>query len=233
MKKWILIQFIVIAIIAIFGVTIKATVSSSAISSMYTQENTLIDTIGVEYAIDDVYAQSLISDPEAYDNIRKESQIILIGTPSGAISQEGDIFGQEVIIKEIIKGEEMLKSDGLADTLYVFSADGFFDADNGKIMYRGGYGLMQKSSEYLIFLTDLPQFTELLSVEGYYNNGGFFGQLKLNNREDQSKPINTPIEDLRYIDVWDYEFIAESQNVLDQMYLTKERLLTIFGEYLD
>jgi hypothetical protein len=195
---------------------------------MRAQEDTLIDTIGVEYVIDDAYVQPLEADPGLYDNLGEESQIILIGTPSGNILQEGDIFGQEVIVKNIIKGKEMLESDGLTDALYIFSSDGFFDAGNGEIMYRGGYGLMRKSSEDLIFLTDLPQFTELLSVDGYYNNGGFFGQLKLNNREDRSKPIDTPIEDLRYIDVWDYEFIAESQNALDWMYLTKERLLTVF-----
>jgi hypothetical protein len=226
MKKWILIQVAAIVVVAVIGVIWKANLPDDGLSTLHTQEDALGKGFGVEYVMGTDLSNSLVNYPEQFDDIVDVSDVIVIGRPTGKIFQQGEIFCQEVLVNEIIKGEERLRADGLEKSLYMINADGFRRYDDGKVRYMGGYGLMQESSDYLLFLGYTDPF-QLLPVNGYEMLGGFFGRIKLDDNAAGSTPMSTPAEELSYDEIWDYEYIANSQEVLDEVYRMKEHILSL------
>ncbi|MDR1068426.1 MAG: hypothetical protein LBL36_04185 [Clostridiales Family XIII bacterium] len=224
MKRWILVQLAVVVIVAAAGQLWKATVPDD---TFRTQEDTLNKGFDVEYVMGADDYNSLVNYPEQNDTLVNDAAVIIVGKPTGNIFQEGAIFGQEIVIEEILKGSDNLRAAGFGETLYVFGADGFYDVyEDGNIRYMGGFGLMQKSSSYLIFLEDVG-YDLLFPVKGYWLFGGFYGRLRVDEPGAKSPPVTVPAEELSYDDVWDYEYIAESQKVLDEVYRMKEHVLEL------
>jgi hypothetical protein len=231
MKKWIVIQIAAVAILAIFGQVCKFNFPDNGLSAMNLQKDMLNGRIGVEYVMDEGLYNSLVNYPDQYDNLRADAAVVVIASPTGRIFQEGEIFGQEIEVIKTLKGAKQIKDDGFHDRFYVFGADGFRVCDDGRVKYQGGYGLMQQTSEYLIFLERI-KYDALFPVKGYGLLGGFFGYIKLDNDDVGSSPIAVPIQDLLYDDVWQYEYIAESQKILDRVYLMKDHILETMAEEL-
>jgi hypothetical protein len=224
MKQWILAQLAVVVIIAAAGQVWKANLPDN---TFQTQEDTLNKGFGVEYVMGEDEYNSLVNYPAQNDTIVNDADVIVIGTPSGKIFQEGAIFGQEIIIEEILKGDDKLQSAGFTETLYVLGADGFYNVyGDEKIQYMGEFGLMQKSSSYLLLLEDID-YDRLLPVKGYGLVGGIYGRLKVDEPDVKSPLVTVPAGELSYDDVWDYEYIAESQKVLDEVYRMKEHILEL------
>jgi hypothetical protein len=227
MKRWIFALTASVVIIAVVGQIWKANLPDNALN---TQEDALNKGFGVEGVMNQDYCNALLEYPNQNDSIVNDAKIIVIGKPSGKIFQEGAIFGQEVIVQKVLKGSDEIQEDGNAEAFYLLGADGFYDTyEDGKARYIGGIGLMQKSSSYLLFLEDV-NYDLLLPVKGYGMLGGLFGRIKLDENGAKSTPVNKPAEELSYDEIWDYEYIADSQNVLDEVYRMKEHVLDLVRE---
>jgi hypothetical protein len=230
MKKLIFIQIAVVAIIAVIGQVWRADAYANDPFLFRTQEDTLNKGFGVEYVMGRDYSGSLINYPDQLDGLADDAAVIAIGQPTGEIFQEGMVFGQKILVQRIIKGAEKLRAAGYEESFYAFCPDGFHDYyEDGKARYAGGYGLMQKSSQYLLFLEE-TKFDLLLPVKGYMILGGFLGRLKLDEDGVRSTPVDIPVDELKYEDIWDYEYIADSQEVLDEVYRMKEHVLSLVPE---
>jgi hypothetical protein len=223
MRKWYIVLFSIIVATFIIGQICKQDFMEEGTSALHVQGDALNQNFGVEYAINDDFRRSMMEYPDQYDGITNDSPIIVTGKPTGKIFQEGEWFGQEIRVNQVIKGSSELKKDGMTESFYVFSADGFRTYDDGKIRYSGGFGLMQTNSNYILFLGLAPH-TLLTPVKGYSLMGGFFGYIKLSNGS-QTQAIATDIEKLNYDDVWQFEYIAESSENLEAVYRIKERIL--------
>jgi hypothetical protein len=225
MKKWYITLLVVIASTFIIGQVCKMNFFPEGSDALKTQEDTLNKGFGVEYAINDDYSQTLIDYADQYDDMVDSSEIIIIGKPTGRVFQQGEYFAQEVEIDHIIKGNDELEANNSTECFYAFSVDGFQDYErDGRIKYLGGRGLMQKDSSYLIFLRPVSDIS-IMPVGGYELVGGFFSYIKLDSDDSRSQPVTAPVNELKYDDVWQFEYIAESEKILENMYRMKKHII--------
>jgi hypothetical protein len=227
MKRWYIALISAIVVAFVIGQACKFSFPGEGLSDLSAQEDALGRGFGVEYVMGSETSRSFRDDPGQYDNLANDALIIAIGKPTGKIVQSGMYFGQEVTVDRIVKGADELKDDegdGGTETFYVFSPDGFRMHEDNRVRYSGGYGLMQKDSSYLLFL-ESASYTSLMPVGGYGLLGWFFGYIKLDGDDTRSQPVSKPTEELTYDEVWQLEYIAESEEVLESVYRMKERIM--------
>ena len=220
MKRWIIGQVIIIIMVALIGQICRFNFSNCGIAGLKTVEDTLLLDCGVTYIFENGMYKNMKMYEDDYVNDMDQASIIVIGEPTGEIIQDGERFGQEIIVKQILNDSGISEKD----RFYVYNVDGFEMID-GKAMYYGGRSLMSKDSLYLIFLDTIP-YDSVLPKKGYDLSGGFFSYLRLSN--SISEPILGQSGQINYNDIYQYEYFAESQKILDQIYEIKNRIIDRF-----
>src|SRR5690606_30167312 len=107
-----------------------------------------------------------------YVNDNDFASIIIIGEATENIKNYSNSMGQEVIVKQVLRGTDVEEGD----TIFVFGVDHFGLINKDKIVYTGLKNLMKADKQYLIFMDSsgieqvTKQHTYTLSLDAPYFN---------------------------------------------------------------
>jgi len=149
--------------------------------------------------------------------------IVVVGKPTGQISQCYMSFSQEITVEKVISGTGI----EAGECYNIYQSYGFNINENNKIIYSEILNIMNPDSSYLIFL-EPSELNGKASKNTYYYSDYFMPYLNLSS--DYSEPITKNIEDLKFSDLKESEFFAGSQRILDQIYVIKKKIIKKYLE---
>ena len=143
---------------------------------------------------------------------------IAIVSPTGNIRQTGASIGQEVVVKELLRGDETLR---VGQTVYVYTYFGFLPVE-GHIEYFNTLNLMYPGSDYLIFM-DASPLNDYQSRQSYILKSDYFGYVKI--RHTDTPTLNMNYRDYNFCELTEYEFFSTSDTITGTVNKAQEDLL--------
>jgi hypothetical protein len=220
MRKFVFIWAVIIVFFLCGGLLAKANFQDFGIGDLRTTDDVVSKEIDIHYTVDEEYYGSMMKYPEQFLENAEEAPIVVIGKSTGKLVQHDTLFGQEIYISEIIKGDQRL----LKEKVYAYELGGF-QVMKGRPCYYGGVSIMKPNATYLCFLSP-TNWGMMFDEKGYELTGGFFSYLNITTIHD-SFVIK---RENKFHDVWRSEFLSDTKKIVDQMNQVKEQLLT---EYYD
>lgn len=228
MKKWALIQVIVVLFVLLYGQICKANFKDMGVSTLQTVEDTYnLKNCGLEFCFGDnpntddkesdlytnlcMYQNDYIMDCE-------RASIVAIGKATGNIKNYSQSFAQEVKITDVLKGTAI----EINSNYFIYSNENFTLNKNGQIMYTGLKNIMKKQNEYLLFL-EPSELNSIADENFYYLKGGFFSYLNISKNSELLMP--NPINMTQYSELKDTEFFCTSKRILDKLNFIKGKII--------
>lgn len=224
MKRWTIGMITAILITLVFGQVSKANFKDCGIASIINDESIYELNAGMDYIFgntqenEEFIYNSLTEYEDDYVNDQDEASIIVIGTATGNYSQSAFSFGQEIKVKRVIIGTDVMTND----IIYVYNTDGFKADDSGRPVYTNIQNIMFENSEYLIFLDPL-ELNEYTEEHVYSLVGSYFSYISLSKRN--TCPIKLPLETLQFNELKDFEYFASSERILEQIVIVKQKII--------
>ncbi len=147
------------------------------------------------------------------------ASVIAVAEPTGNLRQTEGSIGQEVIFKEIIRGNEFISAEQKG---YVYQYYGFSEAD-GVIQYMNTLNLMYPGNEYLIFL-DASPLNPYMQEPAFILKSGFFGYINISGQN--TKTLDKNYQDYDFLELADYEFFSVSDKITDVLNNIREKILS-------
>lgn len=235
MKRWILLQFLTVILVAAFGLICRAQFSDIGLLDIKSLE----DVSALDYGISFIFGDNpMIGDTEEdlYNNLityendyikdMDLAPIIVVGHATGNIVNYRDSLGQEIVVDRIIRGHNITERE----SYYVYCVDCFELNQNGRIVYSGLKNLMNTKDNYLIFL-EPSALNNCTEKKVFTLCGAFFNYLNLS--EYSRNPIMVPIDEVTGSDLKDVEFFAGSQRMVDELNFIKSKIICNYIKEFD
>lgn len=200
----------------------ETTFTDHGVLGMSTVEDALTLDSGVDYVFSDADYRSFVDFETAYIEELREATVIVVGRPTGRLSQHHYSLAQEIEIEEVIRGgRELIGMEAYIYGNYGFAVNKQLHAD-ADVVYYAPKRIMQRQHPYLIFLTPL-ELNPYLPEAGYRLVDSFFSYLDLGDAA--STVLEAPLDQVSYLEAQESEFFSRSQQVLDQLLHIKERIV--------
>lgn len=143
---------------------------------------------------------------------------VAVVSATGNIRQTDASIGQEVVIREICKGDELIS---VGQTVYVYTYFGFLPVD-GHIEYFNTLNLMYPGSDYLIFM-DASPLNAYQTGQAYILKSDRFGYVKIQHTDTPT--LKPDYRKYDFSELTEYEFFSTSDVITDIMNKAQEDLL--------
>ncbi len=143
---------------------------------------------------------------------------IAVVSATGNIHQAAASIGQEVVIREIHRGDDTLKT---GQTVYVYTYFGFLPVE-GRIEYFNTLNLMYPGSDYLIFM-DASPLNDYQTNQTYILKSDYFGYVKIKHADTPT--LKPDYRKYDFSELTEYEFFSTSDVITDIMNKAQEDLL--------
>ncbi|MDE5589698.1 MAG: hypothetical protein K2J60_11270 [Acetatifactor sp.] len=212
----------VITIIA--GIIFRLTVPDCGLSKIENIEDIKSGTIVLNYALgadkgdeDGMTEAGFAKNGDKYDV--DSASVIAVVEPTGNLRQTEGSIGQEIIFKEIIKGNEfvLVQQKG-----YVYRYFGFRETDGG-IQYMNTLNLMYPGNEYLIFL-DASPLNSYMREPVFILKSSFFGYVNISGQN--TRTLDNNFQDYDFLELKDYEFFSVSEKITNVLNNIRKELLS-------
>ncbi len=147
-----------------------------------------------------------------------EAQVIAVVSPTGSLDQTESSIGQEFVVKEILKGNEIAD---IGETAYIYQNFGFYPIE-GKIEYMNIINLMYTGNDYLLFVNPSP-LNEYLEENVYLLQSEDFGYIKIGPQETQT--LDSNFRNYDFTELQDYEFFSITDTVTEALNNARAELL--------
>lgn len=151
----------------------------------------------------------------------KSADIIAIINPTGNLDLHPNSIGQEIKIKEILRGNEYATA---GQKNFVYQSYGFI-TDTNNIIYRNTLNLMYPENEYLIFMnvSDLNQYR---SDTTYILVSSDFGYINIEGTGTKAISADEP----SFQELEEFEFFSASEKVARVINEIQKELLELYLE---
>lgn len=219
---------VIITIAIMAGIIFRLKVPDCGLSKMENIEDIKPGTIVINYAWgtnsndeEGMTEADFKKNDDKYDV--DSASVIAVAEPTGNLRQTEGSIGQEIVFKEIIRGNEFVSVEQKG---YVYQYYGFCEAD-GAIQYMNMLNLMYPGNEYLIFL-DASPLNPYMQEPVFILKSGYFGYINISGRNTKTLDIN--YQDYDFPELTDYEFFSVSDKITDVLNNIREEILS---RYLD
>ena len=225
-RKWILIIPIFVAIL-IIGIVFRLNLKDSGIAGMKSQEDIPVG-VRLEYAWgensrdEEGLTEDDIGRATGWNGIAS-APVIAVVTSTGNIEASMESFGQEITIKEIIRGEDMVS---VGETGYVYQPFAFAYRE-GEVQFREAENIMQEGYEYLIFVEKSP-LSPYMGEPVFNVVSDLFGYIRTDGHETET--LDRDYRNYDFRDLKEYEFFSVSEKITNTLNALRKEILS---EYLN
>lgn len=210
-----LLCILVVCVTAAAGYVLRSRIHDSGLASINHVEDLENRDIRIEYAFGkDVEENFTIDDfpgGRADPDFISTADVIAIVTPTGVIDQSYGSLGQEILVKQVIQGDDYAE---VGRKSRVYGGEGFF-LDGGKIKYINTLNLMYPGNDYLIFMDRTPLYE--YEVEPTYTLKSWtFGYIKVNAGQRNSLP-DEDYSRFAFSELKEYEFFSVSDKITNML----------------
>lgn len=220
-KKWSLSMSLLIIFTIVLGQVGKSMIKEVDVSNIqeFSKLNCRFDYIyGIDKQDEKVCYNSFKEYEADYIQDAKDAENVMIGTFTGDIDLDGTAMGMWVTVNKCLKGGLLKEGDKIPiyqDCLLSFD-------EQGNAVYNSTINIMKKGEKYLIFYE--PSELNVYQEQKEYRFTTSVNYYKLT--ETTSIPVDSKKKRLN--DVWDNEFFASSDRIIEQLEKIKKEVISYY-----
>ena len=187
---------------------------------------TIVSILGVD--AEELLERGVLGSPSDMYGVDAAS-IIVVVSPTGNIVQTEAELGQEFVIKEILRGKELVET---GEKCWVYQGSvGFFLSEDlsgeDEIRYLNRLNVMYPDHEYLIFLNPSP-LNEYSDTADFFPVSDYFAYIRLDGPVTET--LVEKEEGLDFTEGKDYEFFSVSESSTELLNGIRKEIV---GHYLE
>lgn len=221
-KRRFVIDYIIIGTLLVFtigiGIYFKHTGKDCGLAGVDSVDDIKAGMVTLDYAIkkDDPWGTGGIQ--RLMDQI-EQAKIIIIAKPTGKLIQSDGTYGQEILVKQILRGEEHIME---GEKTWFYQSFGFRAIDD-KIRFMNAYlNIMNLEEEYLVFLEPSP-LNDYQQETVYELSNEVLGYICL--KEMKTKNLPEKYKEIDYVELKEYEFFAVSEKLTTELNEVRKAIL--------
>jgi len=220
-KRFFLAHIVILIIVIVLGQLGRARMPKCGIEKVRTMEQLYELEVAATSIFEDEYYDGFAEYKDDYINELEDAAIVAVVRPTGNIHPYHLTFCHEVIVEEVIQGNDNLENKILQ--IYDESAKFMTNENhNSRLEYRDIKNLMQSGHTYLAFFFPL-ELNHYFKEDVYRFHDSFFNYLDLGNGNTKSILKSSEKADFRKIK--EIEFFTSSQRVLDILIEIKQKII--------
>lgn len=222
-----IVALVLVLIAVVSGIQFRFRIPNCGIADLSSVADIQIGTVCLNYASGANGEQITVTDFGTADDPYgvDTAEVIAIVSPTGKIQQSEGSIGQEFVIKERVKGNEIAS---VGETGYVYRTFGFYEIE-GKIEYMNTLNLMNPDSDYLIFM-DVSPLNPYTKESVYLLHSSRFGYIKIGTQD--TKTLDRNYRSYDFLELKDYEFFSVSESITEVLNQVRKEIL-LFYEILE
>lgn len=221
------ISTILVSITVVVGIACSSRIPDCGLADIHKVTEIPIGVVNLSYAWGDSSSDEEWMEKREFAMVDGEYEVLSAPVVArvgftGNIRTADDSLGQEITVKEVLRGAEFL-SEG--QTCYCYQSYGFQAADGG-IEFLSALNMMNTEDEYIVFMEPSP-LNPYTQEKAYLLSSPDFPYIKIGGEKTPTLPED--YKSIDFLDLQDYEFFSSSERCTAVLNEIRREILAEFG----